>query len=179
MKKLFMILPLALILCFMVGCQNKAAMAELEDFKAQAALEEQNEAIFRHFTEELNKGNIEYFRETFAPDFENYDPSGITEPQSLEEVIEQFKMVFKGFPDMNQAIQEVVAKGDKIIARSIFTGTHTGEYFGIPATGKKIRFSCIEIWTMEDGKCVELRTDYDRLGMMQQLGFELKPKEGE
>jgi steroid delta-isomerase-like uncharacterized protein len=163
----------------MYGCQDKEAMAELEEFKAQAELEEQNEAIFRHFTEELNKGNIEYFRETFAPDFANYDPSGATEPQSLEEVIEFFEIVFKGFPDINQAIQEVIAKGDKIIARSIFTGTHTGEFSGIPATGKKIRFSVIEIWTLKDGKCVELRTDYDKLGMMIQLGMELKPKEGE
>jgi hypothetical protein len=50
MKNLSMILPLALILCFMVGCQDKAAMAELEEFKAQAAVEEQNKAlVMRYF----------------------------------------------------------------------------------------------------------------------------------
>ena len=43
MKKLFMILPLALILCFTVGCQDKEAMAELEEYRAQAALEEQTD----------------------------------------------------------------------------------------------------------------------------------------
>jgi hypothetical protein len=57
MKKPLMILPLALILCFMVGCQDKATMTELEEFRAQAAVEEQNIAIVKHFFEELNKGN--------------------------------------------------------------------------------------------------------------------------
>ena len=59
MKKLCMILPLALILCFLVGCQDKAAMAELEVFKAQAKVEEQNKALVLKWYEELGKGNIE------------------------------------------------------------------------------------------------------------------------
>ena len=57
MKNLCMILPLALILCFMVGCQDKEAKAELEAMKAQAAVEEQNEASFRYMLEETDKGN--------------------------------------------------------------------------------------------------------------------------
>ena len=52
MKKLRMILPLALILCFVVGCQDKEAMAELEEFKAQAVVEERNKEIVIRFLEE-------------------------------------------------------------------------------------------------------------------------------
>jgi len=52
MKKLFLILPLALILCFMVGCQDKEAMAELEAMKAQAKVEEQNKELIRNLYEE-------------------------------------------------------------------------------------------------------------------------------
>jgi len=55
MKKLHLILPLALILCFMVSCQDKAAMAELEEFKAQAALEEENMADLKKLAENLQK----------------------------------------------------------------------------------------------------------------------------
>jgi len=69
MNKLYMILPLALILCFTVGCQDKEAMAELEEFRAQAKVEEQNEALYRGIIEELNKGNSEYFNEFYSPDF--------------------------------------------------------------------------------------------------------------
>ena len=56
MKKEFMILPLALILCFMVGCQDKEAIAELEEFRAQAALEEQNKALVMRVEEAWKKG---------------------------------------------------------------------------------------------------------------------------
>ena len=61
MKKLFKLLPLALSLCFMAGCQNKAAMAELEQFKAQAAIEQENVAVFRQFHEAVDSRDIERF----------------------------------------------------------------------------------------------------------------------
>ncbi|MFC2166203.1 ester cyclase, partial [Acidobacteriota bacterium] len=173
MKKLCMILPLALILCFMVGCEDRASLVELEKFQAQAEVEEQNEAIYRHFTEEMNKGYIEFaraVREVCAPELTYYAPSRTTSPISLEEIIEAFKMYFQGFPDHNIVIQEVVAKGDKIIARVTFTGTHTGEWSGIPATGNKIKSSTIEIWHMKDGKCVEIREETDYVGFYEQLG---------
>ena len=59
MKKLTIILPLALLLCFTVGCQDKEAMAELEEFRAQAEIEEQNKALVRKWYEELDKGNLD------------------------------------------------------------------------------------------------------------------------
>ncbi|MEE9500605.1 MAG: hypothetical protein V3V48_00885 [Candidatus Aminicenantaceae bacterium] len=67
MKKLHMILPLALILCFVVGCQDKEAMTELEAMKAQAEVEEQNKELVRNFFEELDKGNAEIIKELYAP----------------------------------------------------------------------------------------------------------------
>jgi len=69
MKKLLLILPLALILCFMVGCQDKAAMAELEEFKAQAAVEEQNKALVLRWYEDVDKGNAEFVRDNSAPEY--------------------------------------------------------------------------------------------------------------
>ena len=69
MKKLFMVLLLVFILCFTFACQDKEAMAELEEFRAQAALEEQNKALVTLYYEELSKGNIEAIKELFSPDF--------------------------------------------------------------------------------------------------------------
>ncbi len=60
MKKLFMILPLALILCFMVDCQDRAAMAELVEFKAQAEVEEQNKEIVKRYFELMADRNPAY-----------------------------------------------------------------------------------------------------------------------
>jgi hypothetical protein len=79
MKKLFMILPLTLILCFMVGCQDKSAMAELEEFKAQAALEEQNKAAFRYMMEETDKGNYSAWDEVCSADYVSHWGGNILE----------------------------------------------------------------------------------------------------
>jgi steroid delta-isomerase-like uncharacterized protein len=177
MKKLFAILPLALILCFMAGCQDKEAMAELEGFKAQAALEEQNKELVKGLLEELNKGNAEIWKELCAPEFAYYSPSESAEPMSMDGTIECFQMAFKGFPDIGWKTNELIAKGDKVIARITQTGTHEGEYRGIPASGNKIEVGIITIFHIKEGKITETREEYDGLGFMQQLGMELKPKE--
>ena len=179
MKKLTVILPLALILCFMVGCQNKAAMAELEEFKAQAEIEKQNEALYRGIIEEINKGNSEYFNEFYSPDSLYYFPSNNPKPLSREESQEFVKGFFKAFPDLNFSIEELFAVEDRIIVRYILRGTHKEDWRGIPATGKKFEISSTFIIRIENGKVVEEREDFDQLGFLQQLGMELKPKEGE
>ncbi len=175
-----MILPMALILCFMVGCQDKEAMAELEEFRAQAALEEQNKEIIKRLGEEISKGNVEIFKELCAPEFAYYSASISPEPISLDGIIEAFKMEFQGFPnDYNGKTHELIAKGDKVIARLTVTGTHEGEYYGIPATGNKIEFGVIDIYHIKEGKIVEIREEIDSLGLVRQLGMEFKPKEAE
>ena len=179
MKKLCTILPLALLLCFMVGCKDKEAMAELEEFKAQAEVEEQNKELVKGLIEEFNKGNVESWRKLFAPEFGYYQPSMTTEPMSIEQTIVAFQKIYKGFPDYSWNIHELIAKGDKVIARTTFTGTHEREYRGIPATGNKIRLSIISIFQFKDGKWIETREEKNILDFMQQLGMELKPKEGE
>ncbi|MGB6865901.1 MAG: ester cyclase [Candidatus Aminicenantaceae bacterium] len=176
MKKLLMILPLAMILCFMVGCQDKAAMAELEEFKAQAALEEQNKGLVKRMYEAWEKGDFEAYKEVVAPEYVWYVPSISTEPKSREETIEFGKMVRIGFPDFSYSIEELIAEEDRVISLFIFRGTHEGEFQGIPATGNKIESSGVMISRIENGKIVEDKEEIDQLGMMMQLGMELKPK---
>ena len=179
MKKLCIILPLALFLCFMVGCQDKEAMAELETMKAQAEVEEQNKEVVRKWIKMFDEGNLEGVMELFAPDLLWYSPSNSPTPMSKEESHEFIIMALKALPDLSHKIEEIIAVGDKVILRAIDIGTHTGEFLGIPATGNKIEFSVIVIFQIKDGKIVEMREDADMLGFMQQLGMELKPKEGE
>ena len=179
MKKLCIILPLAMIICFMVGCQDKEAMAELEAFRAQAALVEQNKELARKWLEAWNKGDFETFKELLAPDFVLYYPSRSTKPISQEETLEIGKMLQKAFPDIKWSMEELIATEDKTIIRVIERGTHEGEFMGIPATGNKYEMSAIWISRIEKGKIVEQREDFDMLGLYQQLGMELKPKEEE
>jgi steroid delta-isomerase-like uncharacterized protein len=179
MKKLSIILPLALILCFMVGCQDKAAMAELEAMKAQAEVEEQNKDLIRNYLKEMDNQNFEIFNEVYAPDAKIYYPSNSSEPMPIELSIPMAKSFYKGFPDFSHGIEELISVGDKVILRSIDRGTHQGEFNGIPATGKKIEMGVLAIFYFKEGKIVEVREEFDMMGLMQQLGMELKPKEGE
>ena len=179
MKKLFMILPLALILCFMAGCQDKEAMEELDEFRAQTSIEEQNVALVKRMYEAWNKRDFEAYKEAVAPEYLWYFPSISTKPMTREQTIEFGKMISIAFPDFSYSIEELIAVEDKVISLFIFRGTHEGEFQGIPATGNKIESSGVMISRIENGKIVEDKEEMDMLGFMQQLGFELKPKEGE
>ena len=178
MKKLLMILPLALILCFMVSCQDKEAMAELEAMKAQAEVEEQNMALVQRILEEGDKNGAAILDEVCTSNYKMYFPSN-SEPINLEEHKELWKAFIVAFPDLTHRIDEFIAEGDMVSTRETLSGTHKGEFQGIPPTGKKFEFSAICIWRFSDGKLAEYWSDGDILGLMQQLGMELKPKEGE
>jgi steroid delta-isomerase-like uncharacterized protein len=179
MKKLCVILSLTLILCFTVGCQDKVAMAELEEFKAQAAVEEQNKALMKRLIEAWEQGNIEVWKEGVASEYVWYQPSMSTNPLSREETIESGKMIRIAFPDATISIEEMIAAGDKVITRYIMRGTHEGKMQGMPATGNKVEASAIMISRIENGKLVEDREESDALGLLTQLTLKNKPKEGE
>jgi len=179
MKNPVLVVSLVLLLCFAFGCQNKAEKAELEKFKIQAKVEEQNKALARRVMEALNKGDPNSIKELMAPEFVRYSPSTTIDIRSLEEFVEAVKMIHSGLPDIHISIEESYAEGDRVISRYTMRGTHQGEFVGIPATGNKIETSGILIFRIENGKVTELREEPDRLGRMMQLGMELKPKEAE
>jgi steroid delta-isomerase-like uncharacterized protein len=178
MKKLLMAIPLVFLLCITFACQDKEAMAELEEFKAQAALEEQNIALVKRHYEAMNNADIEGIQELYAPDLVYYNPTAGEKQLSLDEVIEHVKRVFKAMPDISWSVQDIIAKGDMVIARNILKGTLKEDWQGVPA-GKGFEITEIVISRIQDGKTAEQWIEIDALGMMQQLGFELKPKEGE
>ncbi len=179
LTQLFLVISLCFLLCFSISCQNQGAMKELEAMKAQAEVEEQNKELVKREWEAWNKGDFETFKELLAPDYACYFPSGSTTPMSQEENIEVRKMLQKAFPDISWSIEELIATEDKVIIRFIERGTHEGEFMGIPATGNKYETSGISIRRIENGKVVECWEQLDLLGLMQQLGMELKPKEAE
>ena len=177
MKKLFMVLSLVLVICFVVGCQDKEAIAELEEFKAQAALEEQNIQLFKNFYEAVESGDVEKMREFFSPETVYYSPSGNPNPMSGEENIAFTKMIIEAIPDISHNFEEIYAVDNKVIARGMIGGTHEKELEGFPPPGNTFKVSAIYIFTIKDGKIIEMRDETDMLGLMIQLGMELKPKE--
>jgi steroid delta-isomerase-like uncharacterized protein len=80
-------------------------------------------------------------------------------------------MLRAGFPDIHFTIENQIAEEDRVVTRFTARGTHTGEFRGLPATGKQIRVTGTETDRIADGMCVERWTNIDQLGMMQQLGI--------
>ena len=75
------------------------------------------------------------------------------------------------FPDLRMEVEDVIASGDKVVVRARATGTHKGEFMGMPATNKSIDAQLIDIMGMgADGLCHEHWGVVDQLAMMQQLG---------
>ena len=174
MKKRLHVVPLVLLLCCPIACQDKAAMAELEKYRAQAAVEEQNKALAIRFTEAYQTGDIAAIKEICSHDFVEH---GVGQTFSLEQAIETLKGNMAIFSDFTIIAEDVIAKGDEVAVRYHLKVTHTGEGLGIPATGKKAESAGIEILRFENGKIAEAWTAEDILGLLTQLGFELKPKE--
>jgi len=168
MKKPILVVSLAVLLCFTFACQNKAEKAELEKFRTQAKVEEQNEAAVIRLFEEIDKQNFDVFDEQFAEDAVFHFPPY---PDVSHEADEQgLKESYADMPDYTHTIEDIIAKGDKVVVRLTNRGTDK-------SSGKKIEWPVIWMGKIVNGKVVETWIMIDYLGQAQQLGMELKPKE--
>ena len=138
MKKYLFIVPLVLIFCFSIACQDKAAMVELEKYKAQGAIEAQNKELVNSFWSAIDKNDFIKLKELTTDDFSIKAP-GLAEPMKLEDVFQAIKMLWAGFPDMRYDIKEMVARGDKVIVRFVSGGTHSGEYRASLLQARKLK----------------------------------------
>lgn len=176
MKRYLCAVPLVLLLCFTIGCQDKAARAELEKAKTLAQIEGQNKAIVRQFFEAIDAQNYARLKELLAPEGVLHY-SGPQEDFSPEAAIQLIRGYYQAFPDGIHKFEDILAEGNKVVARILWEGTQKADFQGIPATEIKIKFYQISISRVEDGKIRETWMVEDNLGMMTQLGMELRPKE--
>ena len=85
----------------------------------------------------------------------------------------------RGFPDVISTIEDLIAEGDKVVARWRSWATHRGDYMGIPQTGNRVEFTGISIYRIEEGKIAESWTVEDQLGLMRQIGALPEPGRSE
>lgn len=83
---------------------------------------------------------------------------------------EFWKAFFTAFPDVSGTMEDLVIAGDRVVGRFTYRGTHTGEFMGIPASGKPIEMRTIDIWRVEDGMFVEHWDEINSLQLFQQIG---------
>jgi steroid delta-isomerase-like uncharacterized protein len=113
----------------------------------------------------------------YAPDFHNRDarPGMSSDRDGIKQTV---SATAAAFPDFRLALEDAIADGDVVVTRWTFTGTHTGSFWGIPPTGREVRFTGVTINRLRDGRCVEEWTNSDSLGMLQQLGVIPSPSAG-
>jgi len=177
MRSISSVLFMIIIMCFVPGCRDRGMEAELADLKAQAEIEQGNKTAVLRMIEELNKGNFGIYEEICDPEYMLYSPSLNPQPLSLGQTIEFGKMLFQAFPDASYDVKGVFVERDRVIVWNTFTGTHEGEFQGIPPTGNKLIVGSILLFRFRNGKIIEEREEADMLGAMMQMGMQLSPKQ--
>jgi steroid delta-isomerase-like uncharacterized protein len=127
-------------------------------------------ATMRSFYEHVNDGDVEGFAALISDDLIEHDETpGF--PPTKEGVKLFFTAYMAAFPDLRMDAEDVLVSGDKVIARVRVTGTNTGDFMGMPATGKAIDVAGIDIVRFgDDGLGAEHWGVFDAMKMMQQLG---------
>jgi steroid delta-isomerase-like uncharacterized protein len=130
---------------------------------------EENREIVRRFWG-VWEGNIGLVDELVAPDYINHSPGMPGQPEGPEGIKAVVSMFRAGMPDLGVVIEDVIAGGDKVVMRYRIQGTHKGELFGVPPTGRWVSIESITVERVSGGKIREHWRVTDTLDMMQQLG---------
>ncbi|MEU5764088.1 ester cyclase [Nocardia sp. NPDC047648] len=102
-----------------------------------------------------------------SDDYIQHNPT----PNGREPVKRMADILKNAFPDGRMVINDIIAEGDKVVARISMTGTHSGPLIGIAPTGKYVEMTSIDIWRIENGICVEHWDEVDRVGLLRQIGL--------
>ena len=134
---------------------------------------EENKAVVRRMYEECNKGKeaaMAVLEELVAPDYVWHGalPPGISPDLAGWR---QGRIAFlTAFPDLHVVVEDLIAEGDKVVARLTMRGTHQGDFMALPPTGKVVTVTGIVILRFAGAKEVEHWSSVDNLGWLQQLG---------
>ena len=135
---------------------------------------EENKALACRYIEEIrNRGNLAAVDEIIATDLIHHSLEGDKDPDAFRRYVVALR---SAFPDMHFKVEDLVAEGDKVVVRCTVTGTHKGEFIGIPATDKSFRIPGTSIIRIAGGKVVEIWPFWDRLNLLKQVGVVLSPR---
>ena len=136
--------------------------------------ETSNKAIIRRFDDAINTVDLKLISKTidegFEPDVLIRTPLPVqaTGAQALKQV---WAMLLRGLPDLHVTVEDLIAEGDKVVSRNSVTGTHQGEYMGLPPTGKSVTYNEIFIVRFAEDRIAETWGFVDVLSQMKQLGL--------
>ncbi|MFP3853750.1 MAG: ester cyclase [Anaerolineales bacterium] len=132
---------------------------------------EEIKSLVQQATQEIwGERNADVADKYYTADHLRHDP---TQPEPIEGVDAmkaRLRTLFNAFPDAQVDVKDMVVEGNTFANRWVMTGTHEGEFNGIPATGKPVRMSGMSLGKVRDGKIAEVWDELNIVGLMQQLG---------
>jgi len=129
---------------------------------------EENKAVARSYFEAYNTGDIDTIMKFIGSDYVLH-PGGSGEAMNSDERKRDEMVFFKAFSSIQAVVEDQIAENDKVANRIAMYCTHTGEYQGVAATGKRIAITYIDITLFKAGKIVEEWVEYDTIDILQQI----------
>jgi predicted ester cyclase len=129
-----------------------------------------NKQLVREYFRAFLAADEAWWRDHIAPTFRRHDPGlpfEVVGPAGIKRLAET---LLPAIPDMELPIEDLVAEGEKVLARLSVRGTHKGELMGISATGRKVNIPVLDLFQVRDGKLIEHWAQLDNLGLLRQIG---------
>lgn len=131
---------------------------------------EENKAIIRRLTDSFNRQDMSVINELVAINYVDNGPFDGQAPgrEGMKQAHHNF---YTGFPDIYETIDDIFAEDDRVVVRWTCRGTHKGTFAGIPATGKRVEVTGIDIYRLVNGQVAENWHNVDALGLLAQIGY--------
>ncbi|WP_163999287.1 ester cyclase [Pyxidicoccus caerfyrddinensis] len=127
-----------------------------------------NKRVVIEYVNEVNNANFDAFDAFVDPAFVDHDPIPGQQP-GIPGLKDAYRMFLAGFPDVHFIFEDVFGEGDLVAGRGVIHGTHRGTFMGVPATGRRVRWTGTRLFRVRDGKVTEGWLNLDLLGLLTQL----------
>ena len=131
---------------------------------------EANKDLIRRLLGEVDRGSDDVVDAYYSPDYVDHAPTSLRRQSGRGDLGGTFAALRRAFPDTRHTIEDLIAEGDRVVARVSARATHTGDLFGHAPTGRVVSLTSITIYRIVDGRIAE-RWSEQGLGVLEQLGI--------
>jgi steroid delta-isomerase-like uncharacterized protein len=133
--------------------------------------EDPKQIVVRLYEEGVNQNRLDVVSELVSTDLVDHNPVILDAPSGPDAIRGGIAMLHDSFPDLEVHVEDLIAEGDRVVARLRLSGTNIGAYRRGGATGKRAQWRAIDVWRVQDGRILEHWGIADRFEMLQQLGL--------
>ncbi len=166
-----------------IGCVLCVVLAPLAAGCAQGETDlssklESNKAVVMRAWDAFNEGDLDVLEEVFDETYVELTPYGKIEQGGPERAKQAYEWMRSVFGEIHFEVEQMMAEGDFVFSRAMATGTHVGEFMGVPATGRPVRFAAVVVSQISNGKHVKDWSFIDTMAILRQIGkVSIEPRE--